>query len=142
MSKPTTYNSSPVKSGEVTETRQAINEASKSTTPTGGVNRKPQQPRAIRCPISEHLRVHAQPPERPGPVNDDGNNANPWTRRHGPKAVRQDPRVPSHQSGTSRNTLVTGPSGLILRVKAKIFPATKAFFLAEGFGAGEYLTRI
>jgi hypothetical protein len=50
MSKPTTYNSSPVKSGEVTETGKPSNEASEGTTPTGGVKPERQQPRAIRPP--------------------------------------------------------------------------------------------
>ena len=95
MSKPTTYNSNPVKSGEVTETRQTIKRGLRKYHPHQ--RRQPQTPTTTGDP----------PPGFPARAcpRPTGSSARGWrtttatapireTRRKGPETLRQHPRGP------------------------------------------------
>ena len=142
MSKLLPTTRTPSRAGRSPKHGKPANEATEVTTPASHVKPKRQQRRAIRRLVSPSVCVHAcSGLSRPGPANGLGNSANPGTQREGTKTRRPAPQPATPPATDERDTLVTVPSGLILRVKARIFPATEAFFLA-GTGAGDYLTRI
>ena len=107
----------------------------------------PPPPAASTPNPNNHGRSAARPPsscvctpnrlKRSGLANDHGNSANPRTRREGPETLRQHPtRRRATSQGRGAHTLVTVPSGLLLRVKSQIFPAIARFSVAEGFWGG------
>jgi hypothetical protein len=112
--RPTTR--APSRAGRSPKHGKPSNEASERTTPTSDVNPKRPPPRAIRRRASQVVRVHAQPLTRSRLANDHANSANPEAGAKRPETLRRHQRGASHQPGTSHHTLVTVPSGLLLRV--------------------------